>query len=346
MTERDGTRGERDTVDSDPVFSVDEDVAESLSGKRCVVTGGLGFIGSNLVRHLGGIGANVSVVDALIPEHGGSRDNVADDIEVLVADIASPAVADVAAGCDVVFNIAGQVSHHDSMVDPLRDLELNVRSHLVFLETLRRVAPTAHVVQTSTRQVYGRPHYLPVDEQHPTAPVDVNGVDKLACEQLHLVYSNVHDLHATSLRLTNVYGPNQHLGRDGLGFLPVFVRQALAGEEISLFGDGNQRRDCLHVDDVCDALLRAATRPGAFGEVFNLGHNEVLTLSEIARLTVDAAGTGSDIRCVPWPPDLERIDIGSFQGDFSKARDVLGWAPRITFAEGIASTIAHHRAGR
>ncbi len=325
------------------MFSVDEDVAHALRGRRCLVTGGLGFIGSNLVRHLSTIGADVSVVDALIPEHGGSRDNVADDVEVLVADIASPAVADIAAGCDVVFNVAGQVSHHDSMVDPLRDLDLNVRSHLSFLETLRRVAPTSTVVQTSTRQVYGRPQYLPVDERHPTAPVDVNGVDKLACEQLHLVYSNVHDLHATSLRLTNVYGPQQHLERDGLGFLPVFVRLALAGAEISLFGDGSQLRDCLHVDDVCDALMRAATMPDTFGEVFNLGHSEVLPLSEIARLTIAAAGTDSKVRCVPWPDELRRIDIGSFQGDFSKARRVLGWNPRILFADGIASTVAHYR---
>jgi nucleoside-diphosphate-sugar epimerase len=307
------------------------------------VTGGLGFIGSNLVRHLSGLGANVSVIDALIPEHGGSRDNVADDVEVLIADIASPVVADIAAGCDVVFNIAGQVSHLDSMVDPLRDLDLNVRSHLSFLETLRRVAPTSTVVQTSTRQVYGRPHYLPVDERHPTAPVDVNGVDKLACEQLHLVYSNVHELHATSLRLTNVYGPQQHLERDGLGFLPVFVRLALAGNEISLFGDGSQLRDCLHVDDVCDALMRAATMPGTFGEVFNLGHSEVLPLSEIARLTIAAAGTDSTVRCVPWPDELKRIDIGSFQGDFSKAQQTLGWTPRILFADGMASTIASYR---
>jgi UDP-glucose 4-epimerase len=328
------------------MISLDPHVADTFAGARCVVTGGLGFIGSNLVSHLLTLGAEVSVVDALVPEHGGSRDNVAPTTNVMIADIGDPQVADIVAGCDVVFNVAGQVSHIDSMVDPLRDLELNVRSHLRFLETLRRAAPRCTVVQTSTRQVYGRPRYLPVDELHPTAPVDVNGVDKLACEQLHLVYSNVHDLHATSLRLTNVYGPNQHLEREGLGFLPVFVRRALAGEPISLFGDGSQQRDCLHVDDVCDALVRAATRPGTFGEVFNLGHTEVLALSEIARLTVAAAGTDSEVRCVPWPADLERIDIGSFQGDFSKAREVLGWAPSIRFAEGIAATIAHHRATR
>ena len=322
---------------------VDVSPAERLAGRSCVVTGGLGFVGSNVVRHLLGAGADVAVIDALVPQHGGVRSNIPDHVEVLIADIDRPEVAEVIEGADVIFNVAGQVSHHESMADPLRDLDLNVRSHLLFLETVRRVAPNTTIVQTSTRQVYGRPLYLPVDERHPTNPVDVNGVDKLACEQLHLVYSRVHGLRSTSLRLTNVYGPYQHLGREGLGFLPVFVKQALAGDEIRLFGDGSQMRDCLFVDDVDDAMMRAATCADAVGEVFNLGHSEVLPLSEIARLTIAAAGTDSTVRCVPWPDELKRIDIGSFQGDFSKAQQILGWTPRILFADGMASTIAHYR---
>jgi len=332
-------------------MAADLPIESRFAGRRCLVTGGLGFIGSNLVHRLVAAGAGVVVVDALVPQHGGDRANVPGEAEVVVASVGDPAVAEVLAGVDTIFNVAGQVSHHESMIDPMRDLELNVTSQLRFLEMIRSVSPDAVVVQTSTRQVYGRPQYLPVDELHPTNPIDVNGVDKLACEQFHLVYAKVHGLRASALRLTNVYGPRQHLGHDGLGFLPVFVRRALAGDEIELYGDGSQLRDCLHVDDIVDALLLAASTPEAEGEVFNLGHSGVLPLSEIARLTIAAAAPGraagaatSSVRCVAWPDELERIDIGSFHGDFGKARRVLGWEPRITFADGIAATLAWYRA--
>ena len=335
------------TTSDDAPFDAPRHRPAVPSGGRCVVTGGLGFIGSAVVHRLVADGASVVVVDALVPQHGGDRGNLAGipagaDIEVLIDDIGAPEVADAVRGAELVFNVAGQVSHLASMEEPLRDLDLNVRSHLAFLETLRAAAPEAVIVQTSTRQVYGKPRYLPVDEEHPTAPVDVNGVDKLACEQFHLLYGQVYDLHVTVLRLTNVYGPRQHLEREGLGFLPVFVRQALLGQEIVLYGDGTQRRDCVHVDDVVDALLLAAGTPEAAGEIFNLGHHESLTLAEIARLTQAAAGNGGGVRCVPFPDELRRIDIGSFQGDFAKAKRALGWSPRISFADGIDATVRHY----
>ena len=315
-------------------------IAGEFTGARCVVTGGLGFIGSTLVHRLVAEGADVVVVDALVPEHGGDRHNVEGlDVNVWDCSIGAPEVADAVRGCDFVFNLAGQVSHLASMERPLRDIELNLTDHVAFLETLRSEAPQAINVLTSTRQVYGRPQYLPVDEEHPTAPVDVNGIDKLGCEQFHLLYSRVHGLRSSILRLTNVYGPKLHLDRPDQGFLSVFIRRALCGDDIELFGDGSQQRDCVYVDDVVDALLAAATNEAAVGEIFNLGNTEVLELSDIARHVVEAAGTGATVRCVPWPDHLERIDIGSYQGDFSKSERMLGWAPRTCFADGIRATI-------
>jgi UDP-glucose 4-epimerase len=318
--------------------------ASRFAGRRCVVTGGLGFIGSNLVHSLHAAGARVTVVDALIPTHGGDDRNVAGlDVEVIRARIdeterVAPAVRDA----EVVFNLAGQVSHLASMADPLTDLDLNARSHLAFLEMLRHENPAAVVVHSSTRQVYGRPRYLPVDEDHPTQPVDINGIAKLAGEQAHLIYARVHGMPITSLRLTNVYGPRQNLLREGLGFLPVFVRLAMRGGRIDLYGDGQQLRDCLYVDDVVDALLLAASTPEAAGEVFNLGHPQAITLQRVASTLIGATGRGS-VQLVPWPADHERIDIGSFQGDFTKARHKLGWQPAVDFAAGARRTVAFYQ---
>ena len=318
----------------------------AFRGASCLVTGGLGFIGSNLALGLAAGGARVSVIDALVPQHGGDRRNLGDAaIPVTIAGIGErDAVAPLLRDADVIFNVAGQVSHLESMADPLRDLELNVRSHLAFLELARELRPHATIVHTSTRQVYGRPRYLPVDEDHVTTPVDVNGVDKLAAEQFHLIYAAVHDMPVSALRLTNVYGPRQCLTRDGLGFFPVFLRLALTGGIIQVYGDGHQLRDCLHVDDVVRALALAALAPDATGKVFNLGHDDAVELGTIARLVVDAAGGASAITSVPWPADHARIDIGSFRGDFSKAKRVLGWEPEIDLAGGIADTVAFYRA--
>jgi UDP-glucose 4-epimerase len=321
-------------------FSTQAFTTGLFAGAHCVVTGGLGFIGSSLVHRLVDEGADVVVIDALVPEHGGDRNNLNGlEVDVLECSIGAQQVAGAVQGCDYVFNLAGQVSHLASMQHPLRDVELNLTDHVAFLETLRAHAPNSISVLASTRQVYGRPRYLPVDEDHPTAPVDVNGIDKLAGEQFHLLYSRTYGLRSVVLRLTNVYGPRLHLGRSDQGFLSVFIRRALSGDDIELFGDGSQQRDCLYVDDVVDALLAAVTQPLAVGEIFNLGNSEVLALSEIARLVIDAAGTDAMVRCVAWPEHLERIDIGSYQGDYSKSEALLGWTPRTAFADGIRTTI-------
>jgi UDP-glucose 4-epimerase len=291
----------------------------------------------------------VTVVDALVPTHGGDRvnlDGAAGRIDVIEAHVDDVGVVrDAAAASEVIFNLAGQVSHVESMARPRFDLEINTASQLGFLEILREEASNAVVVYTSTRQIFGHPRYLPVDEDHPVSPVDVNGISKSATEQLHLLYGELYGIRASSVRLTNVYGPRQRL-RDNLqGFLPIFVRRALSGEPITVFGDGAQERDCLYVDDVVECLLLAARSTEAPGEVFNVGNDERLSLRAIAEEVVAAAGSGS-IESVPWPHDRDAIDIGSYYGDSSKAKRVFGWEPRTSFADGIARTIEFYRSHR
>jgi nucleoside-diphosphate-sugar epimerase len=289
------------------------------------------------------------VVDGCYPRHGANPRNL--DVEAgdavapirrVTADLSDPAVRPMLEGVEFVFNLAGQVSHVDSMTDPIFDLEVNTRSQVAFLESLRWSGAEPVVVYTSTRQLFGRPRYLPVDEDHPVDPVDVNGITKHAAEQFHLLYREVYGLRATVVRLTNVYGPRQRLRDDFQGFLPIFIRRALLGQPISVFGDGAQERDCLHVDDVVACLLRAGRCGEAVGEVFNVGNDEHLSLLEIARSVVAAAGSGS-VEQVPWPPDRDAIDIGSYFGDSSKAKRMLGWVPQIEFADGIASTLDFYR---
>lgn len=310
------------------------------------MTGGLGFIGSNLVQRLVRAGANVVVIDALVPTHGGNSHNLAGierDVQIVVASIAdSAAAAPHVVRADHIFNLAGQVSHLDSMEDPLQDLEYNTTSQLAFLELVRRTNPDVAVVYSSTRQLYGKPRYLPVDEAHAVEPVDINGICKYATEQFHLLDARVHGMRACALRITNVYGPRQRIKDDKQGFLGIFVRRALQSEPITVYGDGGQLRDCLHVDDVVSALALAATSPDVAGHVVNLGHPDPLSVREAAETIVRIAGSGR-VELVPWPRDHEIIDIGDYYGDYSLAERLLGWKPAITFADGMSDTVEYYR---
>ncbi len=316
---------------------------DTLRARGCVVTGGLGFIGSNLVHRLVTEGVPVRVVDAVVEGHGANHRNIEGlAVDVIEASIGDPQVRAALRDVSHVFNLAGQVSHTASMTDPVRDLELNTISHARFLEMLRQVNPSARVVHASTRQVYGRVDRFPVDEQTPARPIDVNGVAKLAGEHLHMVYSHAHRMPISSLRLTNVYGPRQRLTSNELGFLPVFVRKALQGEAIELFGGGEQRRDCLYVDDVVEAIL-AASAPEAIGVVYNVGGSTSHSLKEIAIILTALAGTGSEVIATPWPPVHRRIDIGSFETDSSAIHADLGWAPTVDLHDGLRRTLDFYR---
>jgi UDP-glucose 4-epimerase len=311
----------------------------SYAGKRCLVTGGLGFIGSNLTRTLVALGARVHVVDALIEGHGGNwfnLDGLTEQVKITLADIGdAAAMRPIVAGQEIIFNLAGQVSHIDSMHEPLKDLDINARAPLALLEVCRTVNPDATIVYTSTRQLYGRPEFLPVTEKHPLRPVDVNGVSNVAGEMFHLLYHDVYGMKTVSLRLTNTYGPRMLLRHNRQGFLAWFVRQALERGTVSLYGDGSQKRDLNAVEDVIDALLRAAVTPACIGHAFNLGSPEVVTLAHIAE-TLQALAPGLTVTHVPWPEEKKRIDIGDYYADFSAFQTATGWSPEVRLTEGLA----------
>lgn len=317
----------------------------SVSGRRVLITGGLGFIGSHLARRLVDDGAEVVVMDSLLPDYGGNLHNVADirdRIGVHFSDVRDRhAIRALVSDVDLLFNLAGQTSHLDSMTDPFTDLEINATAQLSILEACREVNPGVRIVFASTRQIYGRPDYLPVDEHHPIRPVDVNGINKVAGESYHLLYDRVHDLAASALRLTNTYGPGMRVRDARQTFLGIWIAQVLRGTPITVFGDGSQRRDFTYVDDCVDALLLAA-EPQARGRIYNLGGDEVISLKDLADLLVDVAGQGS-VELVPFPGDRARIDIGDYFGTHALITDELGWTPRVGLREGLARTVAFYR---
>jgi UDP-glucose 4-epimerase len=245
--------------------------------------------------------------------------------------------------CDVIFNLAGQVSHIDSMRDPYTDLDINCRSQLSLLEACRKFNRRVKVVFAGTRQVYGKPDSLPVTEEHLVRPTDVNGINKAAGENYHLVYNNVFKVRTCSLRLTNVYGPRQLIKHNRQGFIGWFIRLALEGREIQIFGDGSQVRDFVYVDDAADAFLRAGASDACNGQVFNVGGSEPTTHRDLVALLIEVAGAGS-ATCVPWPPDKKIIDIGSFYADSSRFRSAVGWQPLVNLREGLTRTIEYYRA--
>jgi UDP-glucose 4-epimerase len=311
-----------------------------------LITGGFGFIGSSLARRLLARDAKVTLVDSLIPEYGGNLFNIHDirnRVTVELADVRNAtAMASLIKGRDFLFNLAGQTSHLDSMTDPLTDLNINAAAQLHILEACRLHNPGLKIIFASTRQIYGRPQYLPVDEKHPVNPIDVNGINKLAGEWYHLLYNNVYKIRAGALRLTNTYGPGMRVKDARQTFLGVWIRHLIEGEPIKIFGSGKQRRDFNFIDDVIDALLRAAAQTESEGQVFNLGHSEHISLQELAALLIDLNGGGA-YEIVPFPADREVIDIGDYYGDFSKIDNLLGWSPKVSLREGLAQTLDYYR---
>jgi UDP-glucose 4-epimerase len=321
------------------------DFRPHYEAKNALITGGLGFIGSNLAHRLVGLGAKVLLVDSLIPEDGGNLFNIEgirDQVQINIADVRDEyGLRYLLKGQDYIFNLAGQVSHTDSMIDPYTDLEINARSQLSILEACRHGNVNANIIFASTRQIYGKPEYLPVDERHPLQPVDINGINKLAGEWYHIVYHNVYGLKTVSLRLTNTYGPRMRVKDARQTFVGWWLRQMVEGKPLQIFGDGLQVRDFNYVDDVVDAMLLVGFNEVANGQIYNLGGDDPINLKDLAEVMIDVYGRGR-YEFVPFPDERKRIDIGDFYGDYRKIRSKLGWRPRASLREGLARTLAYY----
>ncbi|MDD5261020.1 MAG: NAD-dependent epimerase/dehydratase family protein [Methylacidiphilales bacterium] len=320
-------------------------VESDYFNSKIIITGGLGFIGSNLARRLVALGADVTLVDSLIPAYGGNRFNIHDiekEVHVNISDVRDAAsLEQLVQGKDYLFNLAGQTSHLDSMEDPFTDLEINCQAQLSILEVCRKVNPSIKIVFASTRQLYGRPDYLPVDEKHLLRPVDVNGINKMAGEWYHILYNNVYDIRSSSLRLTNTIGPGMRIKDARQTFVGIWIRRLLEGRDFEVWG-GEQLRDFNHVGDVVDAFLLAATNEKAHGEIFNLGSAPPVSLRHVAELLIKIHGSGH-YEIKKYPDDRKRIDIGDYYGNYGHIKETLGWEPRTTLADSLSCTLDYYR---
>jgi UDP-glucose 4-epimerase len=316
-----------------------------FEGSKVLITGGLGFIGSHLAERLAALGSEVTLIDSLIPESGGNLFNIEsfrDRVQVNVSDVRdTDSMRHLVKGKDYLFNLAGQTSHLDSMLNPLSDLEINCQAQLSILEACRVCNPDIKIVFASTRQVYGRPERLPVPETHPLNPVDVNGINKMAGEKYHLLYNSVYGVRATALRLTNTIGPRMRIKDARQTFVGIWIRELLEGNPIDVWG-GSQLRDFTDVTDAVEAFLLAAADPKTNGEVYNLGGSEVIDLVSLAKLFVEISASGC--YCVrEFPPDRHKIDIGDYYSDFTKIQSHLGWKPKRTLRDTLAAALAFYR---
>jgi len=331
-------------------------ITQGMFSKKILISGGLGFIGSNLALQLAKSNLNAVLVDSLNPLYGGNLRNIDEHffgglLKVNISDVRDRhSLEYLLQNSSLIYNLAGQTSHMDSMTDPFTDLDINSRAQLSLLEVCRHLAPGVRIVFASTRQIYGRPHYLPVDEDHLLQPVDVNGINKLAGEQYHLLYSQVYGIRSTVLRLTNTYGPRMRIKDARQTFLGVWIRNLLQGQQFEVWG-GEQLRDYTYVDDCVSALQLAANSDAAIGQIYNLGGcGNPVSLLETAE-TLVAAARDLDLPLVnepfvlrEYPAERKKIDIGDYYADDRKIRQALGWQPQVELREGLRRTLDYYRA--
>jgi UDP-glucose 4-epimerase len=319
---------------------------ESFKNKNILITGGLGFVGSNLALKLVELGAKVTLIDSMIPGCGGNLFNIKeieDRVKLDFSDIRDQhSMSLLVRTADIIFNLAGQVSHADSMKDPYTDLEINAKGHLSILEACRKNNPKVKIVFASTRQVYGKPSYLPVTEKHPLNPSDINGINKMAGEWYHMLYNRVYGIRTICLRMTNTFGPRLLMKHKRQGFLGWFIRQVIDGKEIEIFGNGKQKRDPVYIDDVVEAFLICGGNDSANGETFNLGNVTPISLEDIVKLLVKINGSGKYC-LVPFPEEVKKIDIGDYYASYVKFNKLTGWKPKISYEEGFRRTLCYYK---
>jgi UDP-glucose 4-epimerase len=312
-----------------------------LRGRTVLITGGLGFIGSNLAHRLVELGAKVTIVDALLPLYGGNLTNIGeiqDRVTLYRADIRDArSIEGLVSGQEFIFNLAAQVSYITSDEDPVLDLDINCRGHLNLLEACRRVNRDARILFPGTRMQYGRIETVPVPESHPMNPLGIYGIHKLTGENYYRMYHRTHGLKTTVLRIANPYGIRHQMKHSKYGILNWFVRLAMDGQRIRIFGTGDQVRDYVYVGDVVEAFLAAALHPAAVGESFNVGSGTGTPFVDMARTVVEVVGAG-ELEMVPWPKDYFHIETGDYVLDISKMTRLLGWKPGVSLAEGVRLT--------
>jgi UDP-glucose 4-epimerase len=319
---------------------------KKMMGLRVLITGGMGFIGSNLAHKLISLGANVTLYDAMLPQYGGNPANIREiknKVEFVKGDTRNfKLLAKNVREKDVVFNLAAQVSHPISISHPLLDVEINCIGNLNLLEACRRFNKDAVIVYSGTRGQTGDAVYLPVDEKHPDNPLDINGIDKLAAEKYHLLYNRLYGIPAVSIRIGNTYGPRHQMKHGQYGVLNYFIRKALLGEIIEVYGDGKQIRDYCYVDDVVDALILAAQKKSAIGEVFLIGSGERMRFIDMVRKVIECVGRGS-YKFVPFPPGRKAIDVRNYYVSNKKIKSMLGWEPKTSFDTGLRKTVEFYK---
>ncbi len=325
--------------------SLPEDIKNAFKGKKVLITGGAGFIGSSIARAVAELGAEVTAVDAMLPLYGGNTynlENISPTVNFVEGDIRDAALMEkLIAGQDIIFNMAAQVSYIDSKDQPFLDLDINGKGHLTVLEAMRKVNPTAKLLFSSSRLVYGKILTTPVSEEHATNPLSLYGIHKLLAEKYCRYYSDIFGLHALSVRIPNPYGPRQQMKHNKYSIVGWFVRQAMEGKTITIFGDGSQERDYLYIDDIVTAFLQLAVK-GQAGEVYNIGTHERIRFVDMVDAVVAEVGSGTKEH-VPWPANYEKNETGNYIADVTKIETLTGWKPSVELKEGIARMVQYYK---